>query len=244
MATIAVYNLKGGVGKTTVAVNLAWLAAARSKRRTLLWDLDAQAAATYLLGGDTPSAQDAAGLFTRDAKPKALIRATGRPRLDLLPADASLATLDRELHALGKRKLLAKMVDDLARSYDVVILDCPPGLGEVAEQVVRAADLVVVPVVPSELSRRTLASVEAFVNAKQSRAVPLLPVHSMVDRRRTLHRAALTAAPDWPVLPMASVVDAMADRRDAIGGFAPRSAAAQAFEDLWRTVSKAVASAG
>ena len=241
MATIAVYNLKGGVGKTTVAVNLAWLAAARSARRTLLWDLDAQGAATYLLGGDAPATQDAASLFTGDAKPKAIIRSTGRDRLDILPADASLATLDRELHDLGKKKLLAKMVSDLNKSYDVVILDCPPGLGEVAEQVVRAADLVVVPVVPSELSRRTLASVEDFVNAKQSRAVPLFPVHAMVDRRRTLHRDALIAAPDWPVLPMASVVEAMADRRDAIGGFAPRSPAAQAFEALWRSVSRATA---
>lgn len=239
MATIAVYNLKGGVGKTTVAVNLAWLAAARSARRTLLWDLDAQGAATFLLGGDAPTAHDAASLFTGSTKPKALIRSTGRERLDILPADASLATLDRELHDLGKRKLLAKMVEDLGRTYDVVILDCPPGLGEVAEQVVRAADLVVVPVVPSELSRRTLASVEDFVNAKQSRNVPLMPVHAMVDRRRTLHRSALAASPDWPVLPMASAVEAMADRRDAIGGFAPRSAAGQAFEELWKQVSRA-----
>ena len=51
MATVAIYSLKGGVGKTTLAVNLAWCAAALSSRRTLLWDLDPQAASTWLIGG-------------------------------------------------------------------------------------------------------------------------------------------------------------------------------------------------
>ena len=242
MATVAVYNIKGGVGKTSIAANLAWSASQRSARRVLLWDLDAQGAASFLLGHDAHGggARRAADLFAGDAKPKALVRPTTYPRLDLLPADASLATLDRVLHDLGKKKRLARLVEDLGKSYDLIVLDCPPGLGDLAEQLVRAADLVLVPVVPSELSRRTLAAVEDFVNAKEARAVPLLPVHSMVDRRRKLHREAVESS-DWPGLPMASAAEQMAERRAPIGVFAARSSAGKAYDALWQRVAAALA---
>lgn len=238
MATVAVYNIKGGVGKTSIAVNLAWSASQRSARRVLLWDLDAQGASTFLLGHDpgAGAAHRAADLFTGDAKPRALVRQTAYPRLDLLPADPSLATLDRVLHELGKKKRLAKLVEELGKHYDLILLDCPPGLGDLAEQLVRAADLVLVPVVPSELSRRTLAAVEDFVNAKQARSVPLMPVHSMVDRRRKLHREAVESG-DWPGVPMASAVEQMAERRAPIGAFSARSAAGGAYDALWQRVA-------
>lgn len=240
MATVAVYNIKGGVGKTSIAVNLAWSAATRSARRTLLWDLDAQGAASFLLGHDGGSrSKRAADIFAGEAKPKALIESTAYPRLDLLPADASLATLDRLLHDLGKKRRLAKLVEDLSRDYDLIVLDCPPGLGDLAEQLVRAADLVIVPVVPSELSRRTLVAVEDFVNAREARTVPLLPVHAMVDRRRKLHRDYVTDS-DWPAVPMASAVEQMAERRAPIGTFAARAAAGQAFDALWQRVAKSI----
>ena len=63
MRSIAVYSLKGGVGKTTLAVNLAWTAAVRSARRTLIWDLDAQSAASFLLGAASPGKTEAQAVF-------------------------------------------------------------------------------------------------------------------------------------------------------------------------------------
>jgi putative protease len=89
MATIAIYSLKGGVGKTTLAVNLAWTAAVQSSRRTLLWDLDPQAASTFLLTQKKPKG-DALSIFSKDVAPDKLIRRSGTPQLDLIPADASL----------------------------------------------------------------------------------------------------------------------------------------------------------
>ena len=239
MATIAIYSLKGGVGKTTLAVNLAWTAA-HSARRTLLWDLDPQAASTFLLGGHASGRNEAQAIFTRDVGPAKLARNTGVDRLDLIAADPSLRSLDRTFHELDKKKRLAKLLGALDESYDRVLLDCPPGLTETSEQVMRAADLIVVPVIPSPLSMRALAEIESHFGRRDK--VPLMPVHSMVDRRRRLHGEALAAHPDWPMIPMASVVETMTVRRRPLGAFALRNPAAQAFAALWQAIERRLAS--
>lgn len=242
MAAIAIYSLKGGVGKTTLAVNLAWCAATLSARRTLLWDLDPQAASTFLLGGGKGKAQ-AQAVFTKDIEPSKLAHATQIGRLDLIGADTSLRGLDLLFHELDKKKRLAKLLGQLDRAYDRMLLDCPPGLTETSEQVMRGADLIVVPVIPSPLSERALAEVEAHLGGtgKMGGKVPLMPVHSMVDRRRKLHAEALERHPDWPVIPMASVVETMAVRRAPVGAFAGRTAGGKAFGDLWQAIEKRLA---
>ncbi|MDQ1158777.1 chromosome partitioning protein [Sphingomonas sp. SORGH_AS 950] len=232
MAAIAIYSMKGGVGKTSMAVNLAWCAATQCARRTLLWDLDPQAASTWLLGGPAPGDQ-AQAIFSRDVAVERLVRRTDTPNLSLIGADTSLRGLDLLFHQLDKKKRLGKLIDGLD-GYDRVLLDCPPGLTETTDQVLRAVDLIVVPVVPSALSTRALEVVDSHVRGR----VPILPVHVMVDRRRRLHAEAVTAQPDWPAIPMASLVEAMGEHRAPIGAFAPRSAAAQAYATLWRAVER------
>jgi cellulose biosynthesis protein BcsQ len=228
--------LKGGVGKTTLAVNLAWASATLSSRRTLLWDLDPQAASTWLLT-NKKSKGEAQSVFSKDVEPSKLVRETEIPRLDLIGADASLRGLDLLFHELDKKKRLQKLLSALGKDYDRVILDCPPGLTETSEQVIRAADVIVVPVIPSPLSQRAFEEMAAHLGSKAK----VLPVHSMVDRRRKLHAEAVAAQPDWPVIPMASMIEQMAARRAPIGSFAPRSAASAAFAQLWQAIEKRLA---
>ena len=230
MATVAIYSLKGGVGKTTLSVNLAWCAATLSARRTLLWDLDPQAASTWVLGGPG-KADQAQAMFSKDVAVAKQARPTAYRHLDLIAADASLRGLDQLFHDLDKKKRLAKLLGELA-GYDRVILDCPPGLTETADQVMRAADLIVIPVIPSPLSTRAYDAVVQHLGGRTA----LLPVHVMVDKRRSLHAEALARHPDWPVIPMASGIESMAVKRAPVGVFAPRSAAAQAFAELWRRI--------
>jgi chromosome partitioning protein len=236
VATIAICSLKGGVGKTTLAVNLAWCSATLSARRTLLWDLDPQAASSYLLLSHKAKEQ-AQSVFSKDVEPSKLIHHTAIDRLDLIAADASLRGLDLLFHELDKKKRLQKLLTGLRDPYDRILLDCPPGLTETSDQVMRAADLIVVPVIPSPLSERAYVEVVKHLGGKSQ----VLPVHSMVDRRRKLHAEALARHPDWPIIPMASVVESMAARRAPVGAFAGKSAGGQAFAQLWQAIERRLA---
>ena len=241
MCTIAIYSLKGGVGKTTLAVNLAWCAAMLSSRRTLLWDLDQQAAATFLLQDGKKPKRRADGVYDQEVKPRKLIRSTAVERLDLLAADASLRGLDRMFFTFGKKKRLAKIIDTVSKDYDRIILDCPPGLSETSDQILRAADLVIAPVIPSPLSQRAFDTVVDHIKRHHKGRTAILPVYTMVDRRRNLHKDALERESKWPVIPYASAVEQMASRRAPVGAFAPHSPAGQAFAKLWRGVERKIA---
>lgn len=242
LATIAVYSLKGGVGKTTFAVNLAWASAKVSRRRTLLWDLDPQAASTWILSGSDHAQDEAQAAFSKDVDPESLIRPSSIEGIDLIGADSSLRGLDHLLFDIGKKKRLARLIAGLAKRYDRIILDCPPGLTETSEQVLRAADIVIAPVIPSPLAQRALGDVARYLMQRGEKHAPILPVYSMVDRRRKLHQAALDTNPTWPMVPMASAVEQMAVQRKPIGEFAPTSQPAQRFNYLWQAIEKKLAS--
>ena len=240
---IAVYSAKGGVGKTTLAVNLAWASAALSNRRTLLWDLDAQGAASYILGQEG-LAKAAKSSITRDGDVGGLIRSSNFAGIDILPADESLRTLDYAFHDLGKRKRLAKIAAELERDYDRIIIDCPPGLTDTTDQILRAADLAVVPVIPSPLSQRSLDVIKSYIGRKKGPKVTLAPVFSMVDRRRAIHQAELDKHKGWPAIPMASAYERMSDLRAPIGDIMPRSSPpVEAVASLWRRLEKALTTA-
>jgi len=241
MASIAVYSVKGGVGKTTLSVNLAWCAATISRRKTLLWDLDAANGSGFLLGIDPRKKRSADSVFAEGSDPAKLIQPTEYPGLDLLPADESIRALDRQLDRLGKKRRLAKLVEGLAKEYDRIIFDCPPVLNELSAQVIRAADLVIVPLPPSPLSARAFEVVVDEVRGQGKGHPPILPVLSMIDLRRTLHREAREANPTWPVIPLASAVEQCAVERKPVGAFAPRSPAARAMAQLWTAIERKLA---
>jgi cellulose biosynthesis protein BcsQ len=238
LATIAIYSMKGGVGKTTLAVNLAWLAATRSSRRTLLWDLDGQAGASFILAGDRRTRHQARDAIEGEIDPLELVEETATPGLFLLPGDPSLHRLDATFDGIDRKKHLRRMLEGLGREFDRIILDCPPGLGTTSDQVLRAATLILLPMIPSTLSRRAFAEVRDHLALHHKGRPRIYPIYNMVDRRRAAHRDAVAADRGCPAIPMASAVEAMADRHAAIGAYAPHSPAALALSALWVTIER------
>lgn len=238
MKTIALYSIKGGVGKTSTAVNLAHVAA-RSGLRVLLWDLDAQAATTWCLRVKPKIRGGAKRLLGTDGRLRERILASDHPRLDLLPAALSLRKLERHLEAgRSGRDRLRQRLASLDDAYDLVILDCPPGLTLLAENVFEAADALLVPLVPTPLSVRTLEQLLEFLVPRGWNAHCVLPYFSMVDRRKRLHRDVVRTLGDRvdgvlsASIPNATEVERMGLHRAPVVETNPHAAASRAYAML------------
>jgi cellulose biosynthesis protein BcsQ len=241
--TLGTYNIKGGVGKTATAVNLAWLAA-RDGRRTLLWDLDPQGAASYLLRVRPHVKGGGKALVRGKRSLDQAVKQTEFERLDLVPADFTYRNLDLVLDDAKKpTQRLARLLAPLAGDYDVAILDSPPGISLVSENVVQAAGTLLVPLIPTTLSVRTLEQLTAFVAGLDHRPV-LFPFFTMADGRKRLHRDVmedLHARRDdlaTTVIPARSLVERMAVERAPLPTFSPRSQVTRCYEDLWAEVKQ------
>ena len=247
MKIVAVTNIKGGVGKTTTAVNLAYLAASAGQA-TLLWDLDPQGAATYTLRCDANEHASAKKLVAGKRELPELLVPSGYEHLDVLPSDFSYRNFD--LHLSNRKhptERLLRMSRSLRDVYATLFMDCPPGISLLSENVLRAADAVVVPLVPTPLSIRMLTQLQEFVVENQWTDLALLPFFSMVDRRKALHQDMIASTREqFPELlntevPYSSDIERMSLRRAPLPAYAPASAAGQIYLALWQEIQQRMA---
>lgn len=244
MTIFAVYNIKGGVGKTTSAVNLAYLSAAEGAE-TLVWDLDPQGAATYCFRIRPRVKGGRKGLVRGKRPVDDHIKGTDHERLDLLPADFSYRKMDLSLNETKKptqqyRQILAPLRDE----YDNIFLDCPPGITLSAENVFDVADVLLVPVIPAALSLRMLDQVTDFLKKRKlHKRIRVLPFYTMVDRRKKLHQTLVAAPPPQflsTYVPYAAVVEQMPLERRPLADYAGRSPATAAYDAIWREVAERI----
>ena len=242
MAVIGVYSAKGGVGKTTIAVDLAWRSAVLSHHQTLLWDLDPQGASCFLLGCDQRRAPRAASVFQRDGRPHEMIEPTRYSRLSLFQADDSLRSLSVTLARIGHKRRLAQLTASMLNGFDRIFLDCPPVINEVSEQILCAADLLIVPIPASPLAMRTLDTVREELARHHMRQPPIQPVLSMYSSGRAHHREVrLGLAKGWPVVPLATEVESCAVRQAPFGSFAAGTRPDRALQQVWNAIEAKLA---
>lgn len=247
MKILASYNIKGGVGKTATAVNLAYLAA-REGSKTLIWDLDPQGAASFYLRIKPKIKGGGKALIQRKKGLNDFIKGSDFENLDLLPADFSYRHMDLVLED-GKKPYcrLSKVLMPLADDYDWLFLDCPPSISLVSENVFNTAHAVLIPTIPTILSLRTLEQLEKFYIKHSLEVQRLLPFFSMVDLRKNLHKDIVENPPDSDIqflrtfIPYASDIEAMGVHRTAVGVYASSSRSAEAYANLWREVKSRLA---
>lgn len=198
MSIWSVANQKGGVGKTTTAVTLAGLLAARGER-VLLVDLDPQGSMTAYFGQDPDNASSSVfDLFQAGdpdgVNPADITMHTGVAGIDLMPASTSMVTLDRRLGTRGGMGLVvSRAVRKLSVDYPYVVLDCPPTLGMLMVNALAACERVLIPVQTEFLAlqglERMLRTLEMIEQSRQHRIERLI-VPTLHDRRT---RAALSS---------------------------------------------------
>lgn len=239
MTTLALYSNKGGVGKTAAAVNLAYLAAASGKR-TLLCDLDPQGAATYYLRVKPRVRRKARGLYGAHKAIEDSIKGTDYANFDLLPADFTHRNLDIGFERLKRpTQRLDVALRPFGSDYELIVLDCPPTINILAENIFNAADYLLTPLIPTTLSINACEQLIAFL--RESRYAPerLYLFCSMVDNRKRLHRetcAMIQGAMDHVLhsaIPYLSEIEKMGLAREPVAAFAAKSAAARAYQSLW-----------
>lgn len=241
MSVLACFSIKGGVGKTTTAVNLAHAAASKGYR-TLLWDLDPQGAASFYLNARPGEQFDLS--MTNDVKQLSrYIVPSDFENLEVIPNKFSNRRLDEVLSRGGaSRNRLKAILFPLLKDYDLIVLDCPPGVSALSDNALMAADNTIVPTIPAPLSVRTLRQLRKHVK-KEDIDTQLLPFFCMQDSRRSSHRSIVEYHQQVEagevlnaVVPYSAIVERMGIKKRPLASYASVSAPATAYQALFDEV--------
>jgi chromosome partitioning protein len=245
MTTIALYNLKGGVGKTASCVNLAYLAA-KNGHRTLLWDIDPQGSASFYFQGKLKLKGGIKTLLSPEGDLRDAILPTDYNNLDMIPADISAKSMDILIEEFGRsKKKLKTMLSNLSKDYDFIFIDCPPGLSALSENVFHAASIVLMPIIPTTLSIRTYQMVKHYFKEKELDLSKLMCFFTMVDLRKNMHHEIMDELFKDKrffenYIPYLSDVEKMGTHQAPIEEFARSSYAARCYSDLWDEIKEGV----
>lgn len=245
MTTIALYNLKGGVGKTASSVNMAYLSA-KEGLKTLLWDIDPQGSSSFYFQVKHKVKGGIKKILSPDTDPEDLITATDYENLDIITADQSARGLDLLLEEMqsGKKRLKSAL-SRFSKQYEIVIIDCPPGLSALAENIFHASDIVLMPMIPTTLSLRTYQMVKDFFKDRDLDLSKLMCFFTMVDLRKNMHHEIMDQLFKDKrffsnYIPYLSDVEKMGVHLAPVEAFAPSSYAAQCYSDLWDEIREGI----
>lgn len=245
MTSIALYNLKGGVGKTASAVNLAYLAAADG-HKTLLWDIDQQGSSSFYYKIKEKDYSTVKALTAKDADLSDFIKFSDFEMLDILPADNGSKSADQLVEELKSNKSKIKnLLKQLSKEYEFVFIDAPPGFSALTEAIFTAVDIVLMPVIPTTLSIRSYAMVKDYIKDRDLDVSKMMCFFTMVDMRKLMHQETVEQLVKDKkffsnYIPYLSDVEKMGIHRAPIMEYANSSYAAKCYRDLWTEIKEGV----
>ena len=245
MITVALYNLKGGVGKTASCVNFAYLAA-KDGFKTLLWDIDPQGSTTFYYKVKPKDVQGIKKLISKDANLESAILSTEYDNLEIIAADNSAKSFDIMMEEMkGQKNRLKGILKQLENEYDFVFIDCPPGFSALSENIFNAADIVLMPIIPTTLSIRTYNMVKDYFKEKELDSAKLMCFFAMADRRKNMHNEIMEQLYKdknffQNYIPYLSEVEKMGIHRQPIEEYARSSYAAKCYHELWTEIKEGV----
>lgn len=245
MIVIALYNLKGGVGKTASCVNFAYLSAADGYK-TLLWDIDPQGSSSFYYKAKPKVHPGIKKLITKDGELENAILSTDFEMLDVIPADNASKSFDVMLEEMKHSKnKLKNSLKQLGTEYDFVFIDCPPGFSVLSENIFNAADIVLMPVIPTTLSIRTYHMVKDYFKEKDLDINKMMCFFSMADLRKNMHNEIMDELYKdkrffQNYIPYLSDVEKMGIHKAPIMEFANSSYAAKSYRELWTEIKEGV----
>ncbi len=240
MKVIAVYNVKGGVGKTATSVNIAY-AASEQGFKILFIDLDPQGASTFYFKIKQGNKEKLKKTIFGKKSIEDSIQETEFTNIHILPADSKYRKLDAFIADMKESgKWLKKLLKPVKKEYDFIIIDCPPNITSLSENIFKNVDAILVPVVPTTLSVRTYKQLHAYFDDEKLDKKKLFPFYSMVERKKNMHNELMEEfSKQYPecievAIPYSSIVEKMGEYLAPSVYKYPNEETSEAFRTLWK----------
>ncbi len=244
MKVLGIYNIKGGVGKTSVSVNLSYLSSLDGNR-TLLWDLDPQGSSSFFYDKELCVHTSLKRIIKGKVDLSDVVTDTDYQNLDIIPSDFSYRHIENLLEQAKKsKKRIKEALKSLKDEYDYVFLDCPPGISILAENIFHACDYILIPTVPTPLCLRTYDQIISYMKDDELKSTEVIPFFSMVEVRKSVHQNLMKElALKMPNLcttfiPFMADIEKMGIYKKPIEDFMPNSKASNSFKGLWKEIVK------
>lgn len=245
MNIVSIYNIKGGVGKTAAAVNLAYLSAFDGFR-TLLCDFDPQGSASFYFRTQPSEKSKVKKIIRKKKNVLENVKGSDFENLDILPAHMSFRKFDIVLEKQKKPgEVIRNLFKGMETHYDTIFIDCPPNITLLSENIIAASDKILVPLIPTTLSVISYQKLLEFILRKDMDSSKLLAFFSMFEKRKSVHRDTVEKVPAQSggiflttAIPYSSVIEKMGLTRQPVPASNPNSPASAAYVRLWNELKK------
>jgi cellulose biosynthesis protein BcsQ len=210
-----------------------------------LWDLDPQGSSSFYYDIEQWNDASLKKIISGKIELRDIITETDYHKLHIIPSNISYRHMDKILDQVKKsKKRIKEVLKDLKDEYDVVFLDCPPGISILAENIFHACDYILVPTVPTPLCLRTYEQIISFYEKDELKTSAVIPFFSMVEVRKSVHQNSMSELirklPNLcnSYIPFLADIEKMGICRRPLVDSSPNSKASASYKALWKEIEE------